>query len=55
MSCSDYENRSNPVDKSGDSGFQNRFERECAKLNPDEEKALAEEGLSSDAVIWSEY
>ncbi len=32
-----------------------RLERECAKLNPEEEKALAEEGLSEEAVLWPEY
>ena len=32
-----------------------RLERECAKLNPEEEKALAEEGLSSEAALWPEY
>lgn len=32
-----------------------RLARECAKLDPQEEKALAEEGLSSDLATWPEY
>ena len=32
-----------------------RLARECAKLDPREEKALAEEGLASDLTAWPEY
>jgi len=32
-----------------------RLARECAKLDPDFEKALAEEGLSNDVTEWPEY
>jgi metal-responsive CopG/Arc/MetJ family transcriptional regulator len=32
-----------------------RLERECSKLDPDFEKALAEEGLSEEAAQWPEY
>jgi metal-responsive CopG/Arc/MetJ family transcriptional regulator len=32
-----------------------RLARECAKLNPQEEKALAEEGLAGGAETWPEY
>lgn len=32
-----------------------RLERECAKLDADFEKALAEEGLSEEAAQWPEY
>jgi metal-responsive CopG/Arc/MetJ family transcriptional regulator len=32
-----------------------RLARECAKLDPAFEKALAEEGLSKDAEEWPEY
>ncbi|HEX8452483.1 MAG TPA: hypothetical protein VF647_10320 [Longimicrobium sp.] len=32
-----------------------RFDDECAKLNPAEERALAEEGLAADLVDWPEY
>ena len=38
----------------------NRLERtrlaeECAKLDPDVERALAEEGLSGEFELWPEY
>lgn len=32
-----------------------RLAREAAKLDPMEEKALAEEGLASDSAAWPEY
>src|SRR6476469_6835667 len=32
-----------------------RLARECAKLLPKEEKAIAEEGLSTDVAEWPEY
>jgi Arc/MetJ-type ribon-helix-helix transcriptional regulator len=32
-----------------------RLARECAKLDPAFEKALAEEGLSEDAATWPAY
>lgn len=32
-----------------------RLAEECAKLNPDDERALAEEGLGEDADAWPEY
>ncbi len=32
-----------------------RLARECAKLDPDFEKALAEEGLSEELPRWPEY
>jgi Arc/MetJ-type ribon-helix-helix transcriptional regulator len=32
-----------------------RLARECAKLNPKEERALADEGLSVDQESWPEY
>lgn len=34
---------------------RSRLARECAKLDPDFEKALADEGLSSDVAEWPEY
>ncbi|NCJ08536.1 ribbon-helix-helix protein, CopG family [Synechococcales cyanobacterium C] len=34
---------------------QSRLAQECAKLDPDFEKALAEEGLSEDAATWPVY
>ncbi len=32
-----------------------RFNEECAKLEPAEERALAEEGLAADLSDWPEY
>ncbi|MBI3664685.1 MAG: ribbon-helix-helix protein, CopG family [Acidobacteria bacterium] len=32
-----------------------RLARECAKLDPKEEKALAEEGLAGSLETWPEY
>ncbi len=32
-----------------------RLARECAKLDPDEEKALAEEGMAGSTETWPEY
>jgi metal-responsive CopG/Arc/MetJ family transcriptional regulator len=34
---------------------RSRLARECAKLDPTFEKALAEEGMSEDAAAWPEY
>lgn len=34
---------------------RSRLARECAKLDPDFEKALADEILSSDVAEWPEY
>ena len=34
---------------------RSRLARECAKLDPEFEKALADEGLSDDAAAWPEY
>lgn len=34
---------------------RSRLARECAKLDPAIEKALAEEGLSDDLAQWPEY
>ena len=33
----------------------NRLARECAKLDPDFEKAMAEEGLSNEVESWPVY
>jgi metal-responsive CopG/Arc/MetJ family transcriptional regulator len=34
---------------------RSRLARECAKLDPKAEKALAEEGISQDMGQWPEY
>lgn len=54
-----YPNRSRAIE-AAISAQLDRLERrrlieECAKLDPAEEKALAEEGLAADAATWPEY
>jgi len=34
---------------------QNRLERECGKLDANEEQALADEGLASEVAEWQPY
>ena len=34
---------------------KSRLARECSKLDPNFEKAMAEEGLSEDLTEWPEY
>jgi len=34
---------------------RSRLARECAKLDPDFEKAMAEEGLSEESSEWPKY
>jgi metal-responsive CopG/Arc/MetJ family transcriptional regulator len=34
---------------------RNRLARECAKLDPAEEQALAEEGMATELAQWPEY
>ena len=34
---------------------KSRLARECAKLDPDEERSLAEEGLAGGRETWPEY
>jgi Arc/MetJ-type ribon-helix-helix transcriptional regulator len=34
---------------------RSRLARECAKLDPKAEKAMAEEGISGDLAEWPEY
>ena len=34
---------------------RNRLAKECAKLDPDFEKAMSEEGLSGDLSEWPKY
>ncbi len=34
---------------------QNRLARECAKLDKDEEQALADEGLAAEVAEWQPY
>lgn len=34
---------------------KNRLARECAKLDPSEERAMAEEGMAGELGEWPEY
>ena len=34
---------------------RNRLAQECAKLDPDQERALAEEGMGGELAKWPEY
>jgi metal-responsive CopG/Arc/MetJ family transcriptional regulator len=34
---------------------RNRLAHECAKLNPQEERALAEEGMGQEIAAWPKY
>jgi Arc/MetJ-type ribon-helix-helix transcriptional regulator len=43
------------VDESLSRLTRDRLARECAKLDPEYEAALAEEGMSSEAERWPEY
>ena len=43
------------VDKLKRSEKRKRFEEECAKLDPQEEQAMAEEGMSGVLQEWPEY
>ena len=54
-----YPNRSRAIQAAVDEKLsrigQTRLARECAKLDPAYEKALADEGLSGDVSSWPEY
>jgi metal-responsive CopG/Arc/MetJ family transcriptional regulator len=54
-----FPNRSKAIQKAVEEKLQrlnrSRLARECAKLDPAFEKAMAEEGLSEDLSQWPEY
>ena len=54
-----FPNRSQAIQKAVEEKLarldRSRLARECAKLDPVFEKALAEEGLSEDSAVWPEY
>lgn len=54
-----YPNRSRAIQEALEEKMekieQRRLIEECAKLNPDEEKAFAEEGLGFEVDQWPEY
>jgi len=54
-----YANRSRAIQEALDDKIakmeRNRLREECEKLDPDEEKMLAEEGLGLEKDAWPEY
>ncbi len=54
-----FPNRSQAIQEALDEKLErlgrSRLARECAKLDPTFEKALAEEGLSEELAEWPEY
>ena len=54
-----YPNRSKAIQEAVAERVQrhdrNRLARECAKLDPEYESALAEEGMSAEVDQWPEY
>lgn len=54
-----FENRSQAIQQAVDEKLERidriRLARECAKLDPALEKAMAEEGLGEDLEAWPEY
>ncbi len=59
VSKEEYPSRSGGIQKAVsemlDKKYGNRLARECSKLNPEEEMAIAEEGMNSEIVSWPEY
>jgi Arc/MetJ-type ribon-helix-helix transcriptional regulator len=54
-----YPSRSRAIQEAVEEKLQRldktRLARECAKLDPDAEKAMADEGLARDIAQWPEY
>jgi Arc/MetJ-type ribon-helix-helix transcriptional regulator len=54
-----YPSRSRAIQEAVDERLarltRDRLARECAKLDPDHEAALAEEGMGPEAEQWPEY
>ena len=54
-----YPSRSRAIEEAVQEKLQRldktRLARECAKLDPDAEKAMADEGLARDVAQWPEY
>ena len=52
-----YRNRSQAIEAAvkAELGRVDRLARECAKLDPDEEKSLAEEGLPAEGATLPQY
>jgi metal-responsive CopG/Arc/MetJ family transcriptional regulator len=54
-----FPNRSQAIQEAVDEKLarlsQGRLARECAMLDPDDERALADEGMGGDLASWPEY
>jgi metal-responsive CopG/Arc/MetJ family transcriptional regulator len=54
-----FPNRSQAIQEALDEKLsrlaQGRLARECAKLDPDHEQALAEEGMAGELAEWPDY
>lgn len=54
-----FPNRSQAIQEAVDEKLarlsQSRLARECAQLDPEFERALAEEGMSGELAAWPEY
>jgi metal-responsive CopG/Arc/MetJ family transcriptional regulator len=54
-----FPNRSRAIEKAVEEKLErlgrDRLAEECAKLDPTDEKAMAEEGLSAELAAWPEY
>lgn len=54
-----FPNRSRAIQRAVEESLEKlgkrRLQRECRKLDPHEERAAAEEGLSEDFKAWPEY
>lgn len=54
-----FPNRSRAIEQAIEEKLErhrrNRLAEECARLEPRDEKAMAEEGLSAELAVWPEY
>ncbi len=59
VSCKAFPNRSKAIQEAIQEKLtrinKSRLAKECAKLDPNLEKAMADEGLSRDGQEWPEY
>jgi len=59
VAAQEYPNRSQAIEaalaEALDRRSRTRLARECARLDPAEERALAEEGLGAEGIEWPAY
>jgi metal-responsive CopG/Arc/MetJ family transcriptional regulator len=59
VAAQEYPNRSQAIEaalaEALDRRSRTRLARECARLDPTEERALAEEGLGAEGIEWPAY